>query len=64
MDGVIVEAHRDAKFTVELDNGHKALCHACGKIRQRFIRLTVGDRVQVELSPYDLGRGRITYRVR
>ena len=64
VEGNIVEAHRDAKFTVEIDNGHLALCHACGKIRKRFIRLTVGDRVQIELSPYDLTRGRITYRLR
>ena len=52
----------NAMFRVELDNGHKVLAHVSGKMRMNFIRILPGDRVKVELSPYDLTRGRITYR--
>ena len=61
-DGVIVEALSNAMFRVELENGHTVLAHVSGKIRMHFIRILPGDRVTVELSPYDLTRGRITYR--
>lgn len=64
VEGVVVQALPNAYFKVELDNGHVALCHAGGKIRKHYIRIIVGDRVVVELSPYDLSRGRITYRER
>lgn len=67
LDGVLVEAHPNAMFIVEIDSAgrkHRALCYACGKIRKNFIRLIVGDKVTVELSPYDLSRGRIVYRDR
>jgi len=62
MEGEIILAHPNAYFTVKMDNGHEALCHASGKLRKYFIRVTVGDRVTIELSPYDLKRGRITFR--
>lgn len=61
-EGVIKEALPNAKFRVELENGHIAEAHISGKIRMNFIRLLPGDRVKVELSPYDLTRGRITFR--
>lgn len=64
VEGKILEAMPNAMFQVELDNGHKVLAHVSGKIRLNFIRILPGDRVQVELSPYDLSRGRITYRYR
>ena len=64
MDGVIKETLPNAFFTVELDGGHKVLAHLGGKMRKNYIRVGIGDRVQVELSPYDLKRGRITWRVR
>ena len=54
----------NAMFRVELDNGHLVLAHVSGKMRRHFIRILPGDRVRVELSPYDLNRGRITYRLR
>ena len=54
----------NAMFRVELENGHKVLAHISGKMRMNYIRILPGDRVQVELTPYDLGRGRITYRHR
>ena len=60
--GVVAEALPNAVFRVELDNGHKVLAHISGKIRMHFIRILPGDKVKVELSPYDLTRGRITYR--
>jgi len=63
VEGVITEALPNAMFRVELDNGHKVLAHISGKIRMHFIRILPGDRVKVELSPYDLTRGRITFRV-
>ena len=64
MEGTVIEPLPNAMFRVELDNGHKVLCHISGKMRMNFIRILPGDRVTVELSPYDLTRGRITYRKR
>ncbi|MFO7310886.1 MAG: translation initiation factor IF-1 [Bacillota bacterium] len=64
MEGTVIEPLPNAMFRVELDNGHKVLCHISGKMRMHFIRILPGDRVTVELSPYDLTRGRITYRKR
>lgn len=63
VEGKIVEALPNAMFRVELDSGHKVLAHVSGKIRMHFIRILPGDRVTVELSPYDLTRGRITFRL-
>jgi len=62
VEGVVEEALPNAMFKVKLDNGHEVLAHVSGKMRMHFIRILPGDRVQVELSPYDLTRGRITYR--
>jgi translation initiation factor IF-1 len=62
VEGVVVEPLPNAMFRVELENGHKVLAHVSGKIRMNFIRILPGDKVKVELSPYDLARGRITYR--
>ena len=62
VEGVIKEALPNAMFRVELENGHVVLAHISGKIRKHFIRILPGDTVKVELSPYDLSRGRITYR--
>ncbi len=62
VEGTIVEPLPNAMFRVELPNGHRVLAHASGKMRLHFIRILRGDRVLVELSPYDLSRGRITYR--
>lgn len=62
MEGTIVEALPNAMFRVQLDNGHKILAHISGKMRKNFIRLVPGDRVVVELTIYDLTRGRIVYR--
>jgi translation initiation factor IF-1 len=62
VEGVVVEPLPNAMFRVELSNGHKVLAHISGKIRLHYIRILPGDRVLVELSPYDLSRGRITYR--
>lgn len=64
MQGIVVEPLPNGMFRVELDNGHKVLAHVSGKIRMHFIRILPGDKVTVELSPYDLNRGRITYRLR
>ena len=61
-DGVITESLSNAMFRVELENGHKVLAHISGKMRMHYIRILPGDKVQVELTPYDLERGRITYR--
>lgn len=63
VEGVIKEPLPNAMFRVELPNGHIVLAHASGKMRKYFIRLVAGDRVIVELSPYDLSRGRIVYRL-
>ncbi|MDP8244048.1 MAG: translation initiation factor IF-1 [Candidatus Hinthialibacter antarcticus] len=60
--GKIVETLPNAMFRVELENGHKVLAHISGKMRMHYIRILPGDTVTVELSPYDLSRGRITYR--
>jgi translation initiation factor IF-1 len=62
VEGTIVEPLPNAMFRVELANGHRVLAHVSGKIRMNFIRILPGDRVLVELSPYDLTQGRITYR--
>ncbi len=62
MEGTVLEPLPNAMFKVELKNKHKVLAHVSGKIRMNFIRILPGDRVLVELSPYDLSRGRITYR--
>ena len=61
-DGIIVEALSNAMFRVELENGHKILAHISGKLRMNYIRILPGDKVTVEMSPYDLTRGRITWR--
>jgi translation initiation factor IF-1 len=62
VEGTILESLPNAMFRVQLDNGHKVLAHISGKIRMHFIRILPGDRVKLELSPYDLSRGRIIYR--
>lgn len=62
VEGVVVETLPNAMFRVELDNGHRILAHISGKMRMHFIKILPGDKVTVELSPYDLSRGRITYR--
>ena len=62
VEGTVIEPLKNAMFRVELDNGHKVLAHISGKMRMHYIRILPGDRVTVELSPYDLTRGRITYR--
>jgi translation initiation factor IF-1 len=64
VEGVVVEALPNTQFTVELDNGHKVLTYLSGKMRRYYIRILLGDRVRVEMTPYDLSRGRITYRYR
>lgn len=64
VEGRVTEPLPNAMFRVELDNGHEVLAHISGKLRLNFIRILPGDRVRVELSPYDLSRGRITYRLR
>lgn len=61
-EGTIVETLPNAMFRVELENGHVVLAHVSGKMRMHFIRILPGDKVKLELSPYDLTRGRITYR--
>lgn len=60
--GTVLEAQPNAMFIVRLENGHEVLAHISGKIRMNFIRILPGDKVKVELSPYDLSRGRITWR--
>jgi len=62
VEGTVIEPLPNAMFRVELDNGHQVLAHVSGKLRMHFIRILTGDRVVVQLSPYDLTRGRITYR--
>jgi translation initiation factor IF-1 len=62
VEGVVNEALPNAMFRVELDNGHKVLAHISGKMRMHYIKILPGDRVTVEISPYDWSRGRITYR--
>ena len=62
VEGTVTEAYPNAMFQVELPNGHKILAHISGKLRMNFIRILPGDKVTIELSPYDLTRGRITWR--
>ncbi|MGK7908493.1 MAG: translation initiation factor IF-1 [Synechococcus sp.] len=64
MEGLVTESLPNAMFRVDLDNGVNVLAHISGKIRRHYIKILPGDRVKVELSPYDLTRGRITYRMR
>jgi len=64
VEGTVVEALPNAMFQVELDNGHQVLAHISGKLRMNFIRILPGDKVVIELSPYDLTRGRITWRAK
>ncbi len=64
VEGTVVEPLPNGMFRVELPNGHKVLAHISGKIRTHYIRILLGDRVLIELSPYDLSRGRITYRLK
>ena len=61
-EGVVIEALPGTQFRVELDNGHKIIAYLCGKMRRYYIRVLLGDRVTVDMSPYDLDKGRITYR--
>ena len=62
VEGIVIETLPNAMFRLELENGHRVLGHISGKIRKHFIRILPGDKVMVELSPYDLNRGRIIYR--
>ncbi|KPV40976.1 translation initiation factor IF-1 [Thiohalorhabdus denitrificans] len=64
MQGEIVETLPNATFRVELENGHEVIAHISGKMRKNYIRILPGDKVTVELTPYDLNRGRITYRAK
>ncbi|TNF46912.1 translation initiation factor IF-1 [bacterium] len=64
VEGTVVEPLPNAQFRVELENGHMVLAHISGKMRMHYIRILPGDKVTVELSPYDLSRGRITYRAK
>ncbi len=62
VEGTVVEALPNTQFIIELDNGHQVLAYLSGKMRRYYIRILLGDRVRVEMTPYDLNRGRITYR--
>ncbi len=62
VDGIVTEALPNAQFRVELDNGHVLLAHLSGRMRRNYIRVLLGDRVRIELTPYDMNRGRITFR--
>ncbi len=62
IDGIVVEALPNATFMVELENKHKVLCHIAGKMRMHYIKIMLGDKVKVELTPYSLDKGRITFR--
>jgi translation initiation factor IF-1 len=64
MEGTVVEALANTQFRVSLDNGHTVMAHVAGRMRKHFIRIVPGDRVKVEISPYDLSRGRIVFRER
>jgi len=64
VEGTVVESLPNAMFQVEIENGHKVLAHISGKLRMNFIRILPGDKVTLELSPYDLTRGRITWRAK
>ncbi|MBM4433166.1 MAG: translation initiation factor IF-1 [Chloroflexi bacterium] len=63
VEGTVIESRPNAMFRVELSNGHKVLAHISGKLRVHYIKIVPGDKVLIELSPYDLNRGRITYRL-
>ncbi len=63
MEGTIVKSLPNTQFTVELENGHTVLAHISGRLRKNYIRILPGDRVRIELSPYDVSKGRITYRL-
>ncbi|MCF8423916.1 MAG: translation initiation factor IF-1 [Bacteroidia bacterium] len=62
LDGIILESLSNAMFRVELENGHTLIAHISGKMRMHYIKILVGDKVKLEMSPYDLSKGRITYR--
>jgi translation initiation factor IF-1 len=62
LDGEVIEALPNAMFRIKLDNDHQVIAYAAGKMRKFYIRILLGDRIKVEISPYDLQRGRITYR--
>ena len=64
VEGIVVETLPNAMFRVDLDNGHRVLAHISGKMRMHFIKILPGDKVTIQLSPYDLSRGRIIYRTR
>jgi translation initiation factor IF-1 len=64
VEGVVTEALANTRFRVQLDSGHHVIAHVAGRMRKNFIRIVPGDKVRVELSPYDLTKGRITYRER
>lgn len=64
LEGTVIEALPNARFKIEIEGGHQVLAHVSGKMRKYYIRILPGDRVTVEVSPYDLTRGRITYRER
>ncbi len=64
VEGIVVEALPNTNFKVELENGHQILAHISGKLRMNYIKILPGDKVKVELSPYDLNRGRITWRAK
>lgn len=64
VEGVVTEVLPNTTFTVKLENGHEVMAHISGKLRQNYIKILLGDRVTVELSPYDLNRGRITWRAK
>ena len=64
VEGTVTEVLPNARFRVELENGHKVLAHISGKMRMHYIRILTGDKVKMELSPYDLTKGRITYRMK
>lgn len=64
VEGTVIELLPNTQFMVELDNGHRVLAYLSGKMRKHYIRILLGDRVRVEMTPYDLDRGRITYRYR
>ena len=64
LEGTVIEANPNATFLVELSNGHKILAHISGKLRMNYIRIVPGDKVTVEMSPYDLTKGRITWRAK
>ena len=61
-DGIVLEALSNARFRVELENGHEIIAHVSGKMRMHYIKILPGDKIAVEMSPYDLSKGRITYR--